>query len=128
MTECQRTESATISRLDSGVVLFEPHSGARIGQEQAVDNNHAISTLAGDTPVLLIARIGGIVHMDRHARELSARYADDHYRKVALVVGNPMSRMLAGFFVGLNKPTVPTRTFSDDASAVAWLLETRSDT
>jgi hypothetical protein len=110
------------------VVLFEPRPGARIGREQAVDNNHTISTVAGDAPVLLVARISGIVHMDRQAREISARYADDHYRKVALVVGSPMSRMLAGFFMGLNKPTVPTRMFGDDASAVTWLLGTAPHT
>lgn len=116
-----RTATATISRLASGVVLFEPDRGVRIGRDQAVENNRAISTVAKDGPILLVARIAGIVYMNREARESSACYADLHYARVALVAEDAMSRMLATFFVGLNKPAVPTKTFSNLADAVTWL-------
>jgi hypothetical protein len=42
--------------------------------------------------------------------------------RVALIAGNPVSRVIGNFFVGLNRPEIPTRLFGDEASAVAWLL------
>lgn len=124
--ECVRsetTETATIGRLASGVVVFEPHPGVRFTREHVVENNRAIVAMAGDGPVLLLARMTGISHMDRDSREYSASYTDRHYRKVALLVENAMSRMLASFFLGFNKPEMPTRAFEDRARAETWLLE-----
>lgn len=45
------------------------------------------------------------------------------YSAVALLVNSPLSRVIANFFVGLNRPPKPTRLFDDRAKAVAWLLE-----
>jgi hypothetical protein len=42
---------------------------------------------------------------------------------VALIVGTPLTRVMANFFLSVNKPVFPTRMFDDEASAVAWLLE-----
>ena len=95
----------------------------RVTKEDVVVNNRTILAAAGDGPVLLLARMTNIAYMDREAREYSARYADRHYRKVALVVESAVSRMLASFFLGFNKPEVPTKPFGDISSATAWLLE-----
>ncbi|HMY17087.1 MAG TPA: hypothetical protein PKA58_12255 [Polyangium sp.] len=45
------------------------------------------------------------------------------YSAVALLVKDPLSRMIANFFVGINKPPKPTRLFDVRAKAVEWLLE-----
>lgn len=42
---------------------------------------------------------------------------------VALLVDTPLSRMLGNFFIGVSRPTPPTRLFDDEDSAVSWLLE-----
>ncbi len=40
---------------------------------------------------------------------------------VALLVRSPLSRAIGNFFLGLNRPAVPTRLFSAEAEALAWL-------
>ncbi|MFO0596658.1 MAG: hypothetical protein U0228_15180 [Myxococcaceae bacterium] len=40
---------------------------------------------------------------------------------VALVVGSPLSRVLGNFYLGFNRPEVPTRLFSSPDDARAWL-------
>ena len=40
---------------------------------------------------------------------------------LGLLVGSPTSRMLANFFIGLNKSPVPTRLVTSEAEAIAWL-------
>lgn len=41
--------------------------------------------------------------------------------QVALVAKSPVERMIANFFLGLNKPQVPVRMFTDPDKARAWL-------
>jgi hypothetical protein len=43
----------------------------------------------------------------------------------ALVVGNPLSRALGSFFIGLNRPKVPTRLFETVDKGVEWLKTLR---
>ena len=58
--------------------------------------------------------------LDRPTRaELTRR--SDLQTAVALIVGTPLTRMMANFFLGVSKPLFPTRMFDDEASAVAWL-------
>jgi hypothetical protein len=40
---------------------------------------------------------------------------------VGLLIGSPVSRVLGNFYLGLNKPSIPTRLFTSDEEALAWL-------
>jgi hypothetical protein len=40
---------------------------------------------------------------------------------VALLTGSPLSRVLGNFYLGLNKPSIPTRLFTSEEEARAWL-------
>jgi hypothetical protein len=72
------------------------------------------------SPLLVDARDTG--PLDRPTRaELTRR--SDLQAAVALIVGTPLTRVMANFFLSVNKPVFPTRMFDDEASAVAWLLE-----
>jgi hypothetical protein len=43
------------------------------------------------------------------------------FSATALVVSSPLSRAVGNFFLGLNKPSMPTRLFTSEADALAWL-------
>jgi len=43
--------------------------------------------------------------------------------RLALLVGSPVSRMIGNVMMGLAKPPYPTRMFTDEDAAKAWLLE-----
>jgi hypothetical protein len=82
----------------------------------------AMAELTGGrrSPLLVDARDTG--PLDRPTRaELTRR--SDLQAAVALIVGTPLTRVMANFFLSVNKPVFPTRMFDDEASAVAWLLE-----
>lgn len=40
---------------------------------------------------------------------------------VGLLVASPASRVLGNFYLGLNKPSIPTRLFTSEEEARAWL-------
>ena len=71
-------------------------------------------------PLLVDARHGSSV--DRGARSY---FSGPETAKVvsasALLVGSPVSRMVGGFFLGLNRSIVPTRLFTSEVEALGWL-------
>ena len=40
---------------------------------------------------------------------------------VGLLIGSPVSRVVGNLYLGLNKPTIPTRLFTSEEEAQAWL-------
>jgi hypothetical protein len=42
---------------------------------------------------------------------------------MAVLVGDPLSRMLGNFFLRVSRPAYPTRIFTDEAAARRWLAE-----
>jgi hypothetical protein len=62
--------------------------------------------------------------LERGAREY---YKNDKagVSAMALLVGSPVTRMLANFFMRTDTDTTPTRMFTDESTALAWLREHR---
>jgi|SRR6185436_11902967 len=73
-------------------------------------------------PWLIDIRLGQGV--DRQARVYYSSEAVVRFTRamaVALLIGSPVSRVVANFFIGLNKMLVPTRLFTSEDEAVVWL-------
>ncbi|MEO7327150.1 MAG: hypothetical protein ABI193_01140 [Minicystis sp.] len=71
-------------------------------------------------PVLVDMR--EIKAVERAARvHLSGPDAARTARAVALLVGTPLSRAVGNFFIGLSRPLMPTRLFTAEVDALAWL-------
>lgn len=62
--------------------------------------------------------------VSREARSMFASAeASQIFAATALLIGSPLSRAVGNFFLGLNKAQMPTRLFTDEAEAIAWLRE-----
>jgi hypothetical protein len=89
--------------------------------EDATAALEAMAQLTGGRRSPLLVDMHDTGPLDRPTRaELTRR--SDLQTAVALIVGTPLTRMMANFFLTVNKPLYPTRLFDDEASAVAWLL------
>lgn len=59
------------------------------------------------------------------SREARLHYASEQAQAVAnavaIIVGTPVSKVLGNFYLGLNKPLLPTRLFTSDDEALEWL-------
>lgn len=105
-----------------GILVFEPPPGLVLTYEialQALDEG--VKIIDGPKPTMVL--MPDIARVEREAR---AFFASDEYMRrlstqTALVVGSPVSRVIANFFVGLNRPSYPCKAFDDPARAVAWL-------
>ncbi len=57
----------------------------------------------------------------KEARDFMANEGNDLVIASAMVVNNPMLKMMANFYIMVNKPKNPTRLFTDRDSALEWL-------
>lgn len=96
-----------------------PGSVCRIEEAKAVtDQIRAMGR--GPVPVLVDMR--QMAKLERSARE---HFVSDQggVCAIALLAGSPVTRMMANFFIGMRRMTVPIQMFTDEAAAIAWLTE-----
>lgn len=93
--------------------------GTVCGEAEAVASTQQIRAL-GRGPVPLLVDIREMKRLDRGARE--------HYKidkggasAMALLVGSAMTMMIANFFMRTDAGATPTRMFTSEAEAIAWL-------
>ena len=91
--------------------------------EDAIAVVKAHNTLAGETPAPVIADIREVsVGADRLAREYYVSEESSRLKiGMAMLVNSPLQRMLGNVFFRINRPPYPSKMFSDEGKALAWL-------
>ncbi len=106
-------------------ILHYNYVGARIDLETAIALLAAgREAMGGDVrprPVLVQLHRAAVDQAARRYLSFSSEQRAQASR-VAMIAGNPVARVIGNFFVGLNRPDIPTRLFADEATAIPWLL------
>ena len=105
------------------MVRFVWAPGSVCDVKEARGGTAAIRALEkGAVPMLVDMR--EMKKLERGAREY---YKTDKagVSAMALLVGSPVTRMLANFFMRTDTDTTPTRMFTDESVALGWLRERR---
>ena len=119
-----RTEVADVVATSDGIVEVRMFEGVFVGVDEmaAVLDAHW-SLVPPPDPGLTLVDARPVRSMTRAAQELSAHHPlADRQRAVAILVSNPVSRILGSVFLRLVKPPYPTRLFALRRDARAWLL------
>ncbi|HET7397000.1 MAG TPA: STAS/SEC14 domain-containing protein [Intrasporangium sp.] len=103
----------------SGIARTDWLPGAVCGIEEAHAVDAEIKAL-GRGKVRCLVDLRQAAGFDRPAREFFISQ-NPNYRAVALVAGSAPTRMLANFFIGLKRGTIPVKMFTSEADAVEWL-------
>ncbi|WP_114779000.1 DUF7793 family protein [Botryobacter ruber] len=64
-----------------------------------------------------------IKHSTKEARDYLANEGSELIVASAIVVNSPVIKMMANFYITVNKPQIPTRMFTDRESAMEWLSQ-----
>ncbi|WP_461491988.1 DUF7793 family protein [Pontibacter sp. HJ8] len=62
-----------------------------------------------------------IKHSTKEARDHLANEGNEGVLASAILVGSPMLKMAANFFIKVNKPYNPSRMFTNQQEALSWL-------
>lgn len=98
--------------------------GIDITLEYALENTHVVSSFfkGKKYPILIDSR--GIGSMSYEARRhFSVRGRDTKTSAFGIIIGSTVSRVLGNFYLGINKPTVPTKLFDNEEEATEWLKQ-----
>ena len=75
-------------------------------------------------PLPLLCDLTNVIRMSHECRKhFAGQEHAETFSKAALIVSNPISRLIGNFFLGLNKPLKPTRLFTNKEAALSWLKE-----
>jgi hypothetical protein len=123
MVQNELRTRTTVSRLDPDGILHVTYlPGVEETLADAEENFRAGTAAWGEQrrPVLVDAR--EVKFQNRDVRQYHSR--PESMRRVsalALLVESPLSRIIANFFITLNKPATSTRVFTSEEEAHAWL-------
>lgn len=121
-SEVITTRTSRLWLRPDGIVHVQDLPGLLKTLDDAKESIEATARLAKGKalPVLVDMRAGlGAT------RETRAYYSSEENlavtRALALLVGSRLTRTMANLFISVNRPPIPTRLFTSEDDAVAWL-------
>lgn len=95
---------------------------ADIELADSLQNNEAIKKLTNGERYLVLVDGRVPLSVTKEVRAFSAQSNGEEGRIAeALIVTSTANKLMANFYINVNKPKIPTRTFSDETSAMEWL-------
>jgi ribosomal protein S24E len=123
--EIIETSNAILSRNANNVVCLKFPNKTTHSLKTMKEHLKAVNDLdQTNTGVLLLVYMANLVGMSKESRTMvSNTEMTNAHKAVAMIVTNPLTKLIASFFLGLNKPNFPIRSFTSKDEAVAWLLK-----
>lgn len=123
MTKTIETRCFTVQYTD-GVLIMTVKDNAEIELEDMVEFSDAAYAVVGsDVPVPVLTNLGRIKSASAEARRFSAEAPEmvAIATRCAMLVKHRVAQVIGNVFVGLNQPPYPTRLFTSEQAALAWL-------
>jgi hypothetical protein len=109
---------------NDGICYTTVNPNAVVNLEDAQQNSEAIKKISGKEVYPLLVNLTEINSISKEARDhFSMRGRTPGVKAIGMLIKSPVSRIIGNFFLGLNKPTVPTQLFTDETKAIAWLKQ-----
>lgn len=101
----------TIVKKDSEITL-----------DDALENTRAVQKVSNGINYPMLVDTREIRSISKEARDhFSMRNRTGHVNCIAVLIESPVSMVVGNFFMGLNKPAVPTKLFTTPEKAFKWL-------
>lgn len=112
---------------DDGIARTKVKAGAEIVVEDAIENSKAVNSFDLDSYPLLVDT-SEIKSITKEARDhFSMKNRNSNVIVIAIVVKSPLSKIIANFFIGLNKPIVPVKLFTTEERAIDWCKKNQKE-
>ncbi|MBV9790634.1 MAG: STAS/SEC14 domain-containing protein [Chloroflexi bacterium] len=120
--QTKHTRISTVTLREDGIMHVKIAAGAEESLEDAQATLRACGELARGRRYPILVDIRQMQAQDRDARQVyGSPEAAQIGTAAALVVESRVSKLIANFFLVIVKSSVPTKLFTDEAEAIAWL-------
>ncbi len=110
--------------LENDICYTKVKQGSIISIDDAVENTKMVAKISGEILYPLLVDLRKIKSITKEARDhFSMRDRKPGVAAIAMVIKSPVSSIIGNFFLGLNKPSVPTHLFVSEIKAIEWLQE-----
>jgi len=108
--------------LQDGICYTRVKPAAVIGLADAIENSEVVLKVSGGVVYPMLVDLRMINSITKEARDhFSMRGRKPGVNSIAMLVKSPVSSIIGNFFLGLNKPVVPTHLFTSEPKALKWL-------
>lgn len=116
------TSSARIWLGADGILRVIVNPGTRLTLADIKEHLEATQASLTSDRLPVLVDISRIKSISREARAyMSGERAKQHIAAHAVLVGSPLTRVIANFALGLSRTSYPTKIFSSEAEALRWL-------
>jgi hypothetical protein len=113
---------ATVKLFSNKLIRIEIFGDVTVSREQAKEMNDAIGVLSKGRESMIMILADEITRFSKEAQEFSASEEGLRYTiGDALVVKSMTQRITANLYLMVNKPKKPSKIFSSEKNALAWL-------
>ena len=122
MKRTVRSDIGEVTVRETGLVYAKAFPGAEINLKKAKEYHSMVEYLTGSEPHVTVIDISGLKYISKESREFLSQNSNDWGKTVAvaLIVNSFTARMVANFFLTVNKPDYPIKAFDDTLSAQQW--------
>ncbi len=118
----KETENIVFSLGDDGILYIECLPNTIMTLDEGKLSTKTGLELTEGKPMPLLCDLKNVTRMTQECRRYFAGPVHaEMFTKCALLITNPISRIIGNFFLGANKPLKPTRLFTKKEEAIKWL-------
>jgi hypothetical protein len=107
---------------EDGIIFAKAFPNAEINVESALEYHGMVAYIADGRPHCTVIDVTGLAYMEKDAREALIKATTERGKTIAaaLITNSFTSKMIANFFLTVNKPNFPVRVFDDALMAHQW--------
>lgn len=107
---------------DEGIIHSTVTVNSEVDLKEAIERVRLMGIAGRGKRRPVLVDIGRVRGMTRKARlYFSGPECNRVSSASALIVASPLGKAIGNFFIGLNRSVIPTKLFSDEATALTWL-------
>jgi hypothetical protein len=109
--------------IEAGIVFFvyKPNTSIDLAAAKKIVEDRINFQQQVDYPIFCDIR--SMKNADKAARDFLAKEGSSYTKGVAVIVDSPMTKIIGNFYLGLNKPTSPTKMFTEREDALEYLKQ-----
>ena len=110
---------------ENDICITVVKANAVISLEDAIENSASVKKLSDGKIYPMLVNLKEIKSISKEARDhFSMQGRTPGVTAIAMLIKSPVSSIIGNFFLGLNKSAVPTKLFTNEEKAKAWLTQT----
>jgi len=115
-------KTATVNLRNDGIMHIHIKEGKEMQLEDAIEVVKTMGKIGNRQKFPVLIDCGEFAAIDNEVRIFSVSKEANIYTSADAVAYHSVAhKLLVDFYVNHNKPTIPTKVFSDNESAIVWL-------